>query len=188
VLATFDPDDMSFLHVLTPDGRYVESIPLKDKVAWFDDAALREAQRAKKASLSRDIEQFRSIHGPTTEQKARRVVSNAEKLQIVNTFPAPEAEAATVQGAARPSADPHFAKAEEIQAALTTLRGQRTAATQRKTAMRGFKPADLLEPGTVSRLSGGRDSGAGVDGEETEAWDAGTGSRARPRFKAEALL
>lgn len=89
VLVTFDPDDMAFCHILTEDGRHVESVPQKNKVAWFDDEAMRAAMRDKAHALNRDLAQFQAIHQATSEQKAQRVLSNAEKMQIVNTIPAP---------------------------------------------------------------------------------------------------
>jgi hypothetical protein len=198
-LVTFDPDDMNFIHVLTPDGRYVESIPQKNKIEWFDDVALREEQKAKKASLSRDIERFREIHGPTSDEKANRVLTNAEKMQIVNTFPAEQkvrsAEAETPVphrgGAHRPGErfkmpvsfnqepetrnvsptdSPAFPRAAEIHGALDILRRKRAEAGEKKEALKAFQPADLLAE------------------DDTSAWDEGTGRRARPRFSAEKLL
>jgi hypothetical protein len=142
VLVTFDPDAMDFCHVLTDDGRFVESIPQKNKVAWFDDEAMRQAMKDKAYALNRDIARYRDIQQATSEEKATRILSNAEKMQIVNTFPVEDRSQKTevrdksgsvsigVNRRLRSSALPSsrlstgFDRAEQITGAVSELRRQ----------------------------------------------------------------
>lgn len=134
VLCTFDPDDMSVIHVLTDDGCYIESVPQKNKISWFDDAALRDEMRKKAHSLNRDLAQFQAIHKDTSEEKINRVISNAQKMQIVNTMPCGAAPAAERS----PEADlvDRFPKADRLRYASESVAGQRRGHTEQRERMR----------------------------------------------------
>ena len=143
VLVTFDPDATEFCHILTNDGRYVESIPQKGKVHWFDNAEMKEAMSAKAHALNRDMARFQEIHKTTTEQKARRIVSNHDKMQMVNTIAAPaaisqptdsenSAESITPNTSRSVSADRlSFSRAEKVQQAVGIIRNHKAAAQER---------------------------------------------------------
>ena len=124
-LVTFDPDNMDFIHVLTDDGRYIESIPQKNKVSWFDDEALRAEMKKKMRAQNRDIARYQEIHKETSEQKVARALSNSEKIQAVNTLPHP---------ASRSDKDPapaSFPKADRITRAGRVITKQHEASATR---------------------------------------------------------
>lgn len=146
VLCTYDPDDMSFIHVLTEDGIYVESIPQKNKIAWFDDAAMKSELQKKQRSINRDMKHFQEIHKPTSESKINRILSNAEKMQIVNTIPAPEGSSA--QGDQQDhAAEGRFPKADRLSRASEAISGQRFAHEEQRSRIRTTtaRAANLLD-------------------------------------------
>jgi hypothetical protein len=127
VLVTFDPDEMSAVHVLTEDGRYVETVPQKGKVAWFDDEAMKKALESKARALNADVARFRGIHRATTEEKVARVTRNRERMQIVNTIGMPGAGTGMEHGAGRMAKEgaKGFERAEEIVKAQDVIVGQK---------------------------------------------------------------
>jgi hypothetical protein len=144
VLATFDPDDMSFVHILTEEGVYVESIPQKNKIAWFDADAMKTELQKKQRSLNRDMKHFQEIHKATSETKINRILTNAEKLQIVNPIPAPTKD--THFDADEPEAA--FPMADRISMATDAIRGQRTEHEAQRTRIKTTtaRAANLLDP------------------------------------------
>ena len=170
VLVTFDPDNIEFCHVLTDDGRYIESLPAKNKVAWFDDEAMREEMRKKAHALNADLQRFRTIHKPTTEQKAAALKTNAEKMQIVNTFAAPAAETGQAETG-------RFAKADRIAEAAGSLTAQRARVDARETRtrarMRNLKAdaEDVLFDRTRGRIEEEEDAAYAEMEEKIEALD-----------------
>lgn len=186
VLVTFDRDDMSFVHVLTEQGGYVESIPQKGKVAWFDDEAMKDALTKKSRSLNRDMARFQAVHSDTIQKKADRIVSNAEKMQIVNTFPNPEGNgpldpgvkterrtatrSGSTTGRVTVASDQssRFTKADDIKLAVEAIGGQREVARTFKD-----KTQDRLkrEHGDFEQLLG-RDADEEMRREEKEYEDS----------------
>jgi hypothetical protein len=140
VLALFDPDDLACIEIMQADGVWMESIPQKEAVAWFDEDATRAQAEAKGQVLKRQMEDFLETHKPTVEEKDRRILANAEKMQIVNTLPHPEAP--IEQPVAREHAK-DFVKADLVESARDILRARRTTVRNRSDRLSRFRAEDL---------------------------------------------
>ncbi|MEM8550195.1 MAG: Mu transposase C-terminal domain-containing protein [Verrucomicrobiota bacterium] len=97
---TFDPDDMTQIHILDDKGRYVESIPQKSMPQFFSKE-MSEELKAHREYIDGVHEQVAKIHQEDTEEAIDRTRRNAEALQAVNTFPIER----DGQASARESAD-----------------------------------------------------------------------------------
>jgi hypothetical protein len=94
VLWTLNRQQPDVLHILTPDGEYVESIPLAERPAWFDDAAMHRTLGAVTRSQNRKIERVRKLHGIDTEKALEAACENEHTFgRLVHTFPASGAHA-----------------------------------------------------------------------------------------------
>jgi hypothetical protein len=70
-------------HVLGEDGRYMEAVPSKNRVAWYDDAAVADAI-AEGKSYARSVEgQLARTHADTIRTEHARVTGNKGRLQLV---------------------------------------------------------------------------------------------------------
>lgn len=148
------------LHLLTNDGRYVESVPRKGEAQWFSqDAASGNAYAEAQAMIQRDARRLRDLHASDTTTAAETAQQNAAEVhRIVQTFPsaAPERQqsAAPEQSGVRVN----FAKADEITSAMEAGETQRThhvarvVTTARRIDAETRDLSDLLphpeEPGT----------------------------------------
>lgn len=101
VLWAINRHSPDILHILTEDGGYVESVPLKGKGEWFNpdnSEALAEAARMRK----RDMARLALLHEPDTANALAREQHNAAEVRrIVNTF-SPEPRFAEVRRAGKP--------------------------------------------------------------------------------------
>jgi len=78
---------LDVIHILKPDGEYVESIPLDEKAEWFNQDHLK-ILGAKRRSQNRSIERIAALHLPDSEAAAEAATSNdAAMKSIVHTFP-----------------------------------------------------------------------------------------------------
>lgn len=88
VLWTLNRLQPDLLHILTPAGAYVETIPLDGKVPWFDAEATQKVLGAKRRSQNRIIERVQQLHAPDSEDAAEAATANeAEMKSAVHTFP-----------------------------------------------------------------------------------------------------
>jgi hypothetical protein len=86
------------LHLLTNDGRYIESVPLKGEAQWFsnDDESQRALSDAKR-SIGHDLADMKELHGIDTAKAVEDARYNAGSIHtLTRTFPTtdtPEAKA-----------------------------------------------------------------------------------------------
>lgn len=115
------------LHLLTNDGRYIESVPRKGVATWFSqDDASREAYADAQAMIQRDAARLRELHTPDTAAAADSARHNAAEIhRLVQTFPTGE------QGAGREIAPASFPKADEISRAMDAGQAQHERHTER---------------------------------------------------------
>ena len=92
------------LHLLTNDGRYIESIPLKGEAQWFsnDDESQRALTDAKR-SIGHDLADMKELHGIDTAKAVEDARYNSAQIHtITRSFPTPDASNAK---ASAPRAD-----------------------------------------------------------------------------------
>lgn len=78
--------DTSRLHVMTADGRYVETLPLKGKAGFFQPSD--QLQQARHA-LGHAEQRLEALHGKTTRELADAAAQNSSQLKVlVATLPA----------------------------------------------------------------------------------------------------
>lgn len=76
------------IHIMTPDGKYVETIPLDEKPEWFDAAAMNKVLGAKRRSQNRIISRVQALHAPDTEAAVDAATANEAAMKsAVHTFP-----------------------------------------------------------------------------------------------------
>jgi hypothetical protein len=77
------------LHLLTNDGRYIESIPLKGEARWFSSDP--ESQRVltdAKRSIGHDLAGMKELHGIDTAKAVEDARYNASQIHtLTRTFP-----------------------------------------------------------------------------------------------------
>lgn len=86
---TFDPCNPLVVYVLAEDGAFIEAIPAKGKVPWFDPARASEELNRHKQVQRRLLDAANETHAATRKDESARVLANNEKLRLVNTFPVP---------------------------------------------------------------------------------------------------
>ena len=173
VLISFDRDNLDCVYVMSDDGRYVETIPEAEKVAWFDpalDEKIREQRR-----VAQHVHQgMKRTHAATTKREHYRTKANAEAVQAVNEFrpPAPPARPDAQDAPPR-----RFAVAEETHAAQETMRqSKRRFETMERDNRQRLRRAEVNAETLLNT------------GDEDEFDDATTGVAARVRLSAESLL
>ncbi|MEO7933236.1 MAG: hypothetical protein ABIT76_08780 [Chthoniobacterales bacterium] len=89
VLWALNRRDPQFLHLLTADGAYIESIPAKGEAEWFSqDATSQEAIADVQAQTQRDLRRVRDLHQPDELAAAADARQNAATIhRLVQTFP-----------------------------------------------------------------------------------------------------
>lgn len=114
------------LHLLTDDGRYIESVPRKGEATWFDHGAASQAAHADAtAQIQRDARRLQELHRPDTEAAAAAAQHNAAQTRrLIQTFPVPGHDRS-------PSPeDEDFDKANRIVEAMENVETQRTRRTE----------------------------------------------------------
>ncbi len=92
IYVSFDRDCMDVIYILTQDGAYVETLPLKNKIQWFDPNMEQEIA-ANRRVIGHVHNLVRKAQAGKTEEIHRRTKSNAEKVQYLHNFPAPTSSA-----------------------------------------------------------------------------------------------
>lgn len=94
VLWTVNRQQPDVLHILSADGKYVESIPLEGRVPWFDAAATARELGAKTRANNRRIERVRDLHASDAAEALGAATQNGAQIKsVVNTFPADRSSA-----------------------------------------------------------------------------------------------
>ena len=127
VTVAYDPLDCSFIHVLDANGKYLDTLPLKDKTPWFDPEETARAIADTKRIASRVSGQLQHLHSAAAEAAAEAARSNKAKIEnIVQTFPkeghrtapAKPSENAVAIGAAHASAKQQKSRDDIIEAEI----------------------------------------------------------------------
>ncbi|HEX4084346.1 MAG TPA: hypothetical protein VHY22_05510 [Chthoniobacteraceae bacterium] len=137
------------LHLLSDSGEYIETVPLKGQVAWFDtsDAAKRELADRRRA-IARDKERLQELHIEDTARAVADARHNAGQVHhLVATFPAASNPAASAPRADRAAAAMHGVD----QARETRVTRKRDlAARSRKTGGLEILGGDEPDPAPIS--------------------------------------
>ncbi len=152
VLITYNRHEPNIIHVLTDDGAYVESIPAKTLVPWFDAEATEKQLGAVRRDHARTTERLVDLHGADSLAALATAQSNVTRMHhAVDTFekPAsteacptldrletPDRESTPTMGAGRASS------AELIQQAETQAS---RAQTQRQAAVKRRKSVNVAQ-------------------------------------------
>ena len=94
ILITFSYDDLTAVYVLGLDKRFIEPVPAKGRVQWFDHAAAGREIRDQERQLAAARIQLEALHADDTAARVEAGRRNLERLDliskahIVNTFPA----------------------------------------------------------------------------------------------------
>jgi hypothetical protein len=109
------------LHILTDDGRYIESIPRKGEAQWFDAGETSSAAiGTARAHLQRDMARYAELHAPSRDAAAADAAHNAAEVhRLVQTFPLD-------RGPEQERTSGPFPKAEEITRAIDNVERQRS--------------------------------------------------------------
>jgi hypothetical protein len=92
VLVSYALDFPEAIFVLSDAGGYIETVPLKRFVKWFDSAAAADSIRDSNTRLNRARANLEELHADETMEKAGRMERNADKAekalrpQMVRTF------------------------------------------------------------------------------------------------------
>jgi len=164
------------LHLLTADGRYIESVPRKGEAQWFSqDEASAAAIGDAKAMLARDMARVAALHAPAAAQaKADAQHNAAEVRRLVQTFPvAPQDSDRLSRKPADTEADRiiapagdgnSFDRAAEITAAMRSAEHQRERhVARREHARQSAGSLDDIEPDEPRRLAPAYEEQAGLD-------------------------
>lgn len=153
VNVAYQPDNLDWIAVLNADGGVIEIIPLKSRAAWFDEEELAKASRAKHAAHQRLKDRFEAIHEPTSEERINRHLRNSERMQIVNTLPAPAALASRASDDTGPDTSVRtergtpFTRAGDLAQASTGMQRQRTRRQKHEERVsRETGTLDAIEP------------------------------------------
>jgi hypothetical protein len=135
----FNRHDMTCVHVMTKEGRYVETLPAKSSAEILnpEDASRELAAHGRMAA--RTLDRVRVLHESDTLAAVMRARQNEEDIQrVVATLPAEADPAAGAPASSFPEAD----RLAEAVAEQTRIRSQTRI---RREALRGFRPADLTD-------------------------------------------
>lgn len=84
-----DPDN-ALAHVHTMSGRYIESLPVKDKAKWFDPESTRKEIARQKTIQTHQRQLIETVRQPVAEAELEREQHNAEQLRAFATLPVPK--------------------------------------------------------------------------------------------------
>ena len=88
VIVAYNRSDFSMIHVLDEKGQYLDTLPLKDKVKWFDREATEKGISDTRRIASRVNAQLQTLHVEDSEAAEQRAAVNRHRLEtIVQTFP-----------------------------------------------------------------------------------------------------
>jgi hypothetical protein len=160
VTAVYDRMNCEVIHVLDDSGKYLDSLPLKNKVPWFDADATQKAMAETKVLTGRVYGQLQNLHVPDSEAALLAAGLNKGRIEsIVQTFPVRDRKAP-----ARSSGN-----AKDMGVAHEAFRGQKAAyerqeaEIQERIETEGRSAAGLLldEPLSGSEVSPNRSDDAG---------------------------
>lgn len=146
VVCVFNRNDLSRVHVMTDDGCYIETLPLKGRAEFFDEAtAGRELAKHRRAQ-DNAMRRMQEVHGADTVKAVTEARENAGAMRtVVTTMPRKTETAAP--GTGRREVAPAPRRATEIAAALqghgATTRGTTDLEYMRKRA-RATTPAETV--------------------------------------------
>jgi hypothetical protein len=96
VVVAYSPDMPDMIFVLTADGAFVEPIPCKRALPWFNYEQLGQEIREQQITLQRAARELEEVHGPDIRQKTYAGRGNVEKVEnwrdgrITQILPQPE--------------------------------------------------------------------------------------------------
>lgn len=105
-----NPLQPDIVHLLTDEGAYIESLPLKSRPEVLNVEQQAEEMRRQQTFISRATRRLQQIHGADTAERLREMQANSAEMQrVVQTLPAPAAiqrrEQSQATGAGRMAAD-----------------------------------------------------------------------------------
>lgn len=123
------------IHVVTDDGRYVETIPLAATPDWFSADARRELKETRRFSdhIKQSLEK---THGVTTQKLADRARSTRETLQTIVDVP-PDIARAPAAGADD--------RAASLADAMRTAQDRAAAASSRRASAEDVDVVEVLQ-------------------------------------------
>lgn len=88
VTAVYDRMNCELIHLLDESGKYIGSLPLKDKTPWFDAEATQKAISETRRMAARVYDQLQDLHVDDSEAALDAAQRNKGRLEnIVQTFP-----------------------------------------------------------------------------------------------------
>ena len=160
VLVTISRTFTDAIFVIQPDHKYLDTIPLKNTLPWFDHTRLGAEIREKETVLKRSAKELEQLHGGEIERQAYAGRGNVAKVagwrqaKIFHTFSQPSSASADSSAPAPRASDdaaPERRYSEEVTGASLSVAAHDRGVSSNSASSAHAVPGDPARPVSAAR-------------------------------------